>query len=119
MRDMRIGTWFKGAPAGERFVYGIDDGNDRPQAGEMKAARHLADQGLVLLFQRREHDGSLSYVAQRTRREGALPTAKVPTRPLVMCQTPGCDRLPPVNTKIGLCRQCQINAARRRRRGAA
>ena len=61
-------AWVQTAEPGARFAYArlAPDTADPPARALLRSARNLYEAGLVLLLQRREADGSLSYIAQRT-----------------------------------------------------
>ena len=68
-----IEKWARDAEPGEIRVYGVAaDGWLRPHTSELArekaGAWRLHEAGAVLLTQRREDDGSLSYLATRSRR---------------------------------------------------
>lgn len=61
-----FGLWVQRAERGESFVYGRAAPGFRPPWQIMRAAMAASDGGLVALVQRREADGTFSYIAQRT-----------------------------------------------------
>lgn len=102
-----LGHWVNRAERGESFVYGYLGPACRPWDEAMQAARRLKDLGMVALTTRREPDGRLAYIAQRTWK----PVGDVPerARPRACIQS-GCRGLA---VEAGLCPSC---ADRRRRR---
>jgi hypothetical protein len=110
-----FGIWLAMAQAGDSITYARATPLSNPSRELMREAMKASYAGLVALVQRRNpEDNSFSYIAQRAVR-GHAPEAK-PSKP---CRTPNCDRPIPPHGKIGLCRQCSTNAARRRRREGA
>ena len=61
-----LGRWVHSAERGETFVYAR---RTKPNVAAKAAARKLHDACLVSLVQRREPDGTVSYIAQRTWRK--------------------------------------------------
>lgn len=80
-------AWVQTAEPGARFAYArlAPDTADPPTRALLRSAWNLYEAGLVLLLKRREADGSLSYIAQRTspclqKKQSAETAAKAPRK---------------------------------------
>ena len=106
-------AWVKTAQRGESIVYAYGTIMVPPSRDMLRVAMSACDGGLVNLVQRREPGGTFSYIAQRSAKQKQEKPEKKP----VACRTPGCNRYAPPGGKTGHCRQCNVNIARKRRRG--
>lgn len=73
--------WLLNAAAGDRFVYGVDDGKkERPLPAALSDARRAQEAGLIMTLQRRR-GGKLEYLAHRLK--GAPPKRDISTLPVM------------------------------------
>lgn len=72
--------WLQAAAAGDRFVYGVDDGEASPRPAALSEARRAQEAGLILTLQRRR-GGKLEYLAHRLK--GKSPKQDIATLPVM------------------------------------